>query len=146
MDTNHNNIILDTEHLFKIKLLNEVGENWLMIKSQHNCCVVDFVMVNKMNVKTIHLEHKKRSGYKCNYDTLFMGFDKINKVDKYYKKCIYVWEYDNELYWIKHKKSLLKCNTGFIMGGKVYHINKSECKVGFDTLLTYINNLSNDRY
>ena len=67
-DLIENEIILDSEELFKIKLLEKVGSEWLMLKSQYQMCCIDFIMVNKQNLKSIHLEHKRRSGSKCNFN------------------------------------------------------------------------------
>ena len=141
-----NEIILDSEDLFKIKLLEEIGVNWLMIKSQNQMCPLDFLCVNKNNIKTLHLEHKRRSGNECVFNTLYIGYDKVNKIEEHYKKCIYIWEYDNMFYWVKHRKDFLNKRTGYCRGKKVYHIEKEICNLGFDSLVSYINSLSNDRF
>ena len=69
----------------------------------------------------------------------------MNKIDKYYKKCIYVWEYDNVLYWTKHKHSFLDCKTGYCNGGRVYYIPiDNKVYLGMDTLYKYINKLNHN--
>ena len=141
-----NEIILDSEDLFKIKLLEEIGDNWLMIKSQNIMCPLDFLCVNKNNIKTLHLEHKRRTGKECVFKTLYIGFDKVNKIQEHYKKCIYIWEYDNQLYWVKHKKEFVNNRTGYSRGKKIYHIDKDICNLGFESLVKYIGSLSNERF
>ena len=145
METNHN-IILDTEQLFKIKLLNEIDNDYLMIKSNHKYSVIDFICINKNNLRTFYIEHKFKTYDKCYYDTLYIGYDKVNKCNKYFYNTIYIWEFKEELYWIHHSKDLLNSKQTYINGGECYEIDITKCNNTFDSLLEYINNLSNNRY
>ncbi len=139
------NIVIDSEEKFKIKLLSDIGDKYLCFKSQHNFSPIDFICINKMNLKTFYIEHKKRKGARCNYETLYIGFNKVNEIDEHYKHSYYVWEFDEVFYWIKHSPEFLKLNNSYVNGSRVYHIEKSECFIGYETLLNEINSFSNER-
>ena len=57
-DTSKNiELILPSEEIFKRKLLDVLGDEYLIIKSQYKYCSIDFCIVNKFNLKILHLEH-----------------------------------------------------------------------------------------
>jgi hypothetical protein len=139
-------IIIDSEEIFKIQLLEDIGERYMVFKSNHKYSVVDFICINKNNLRNFHIEHKKRSGEKCDFDTLYIGFDKVNKVNEYFKDTYYIWDFDNVFYWVKHNEDFLNRNTGYSNGSKVYHILVSEVKTGYSNFIELINSFSNNRY
>jgi|TARA_R100000541_G_scaffold781_4_gene4440 hypothetical protein len=139
-------IIIDSEEVFKIQLLEDIGERFMVFKSNHKYSVVDFICINKNNLRNFHIEHKKRRGKKCSFKTLYIGFDKVNKVEEYFKETYYIWDYDNELYWVKHKKEFLERDISWVNGSRVYNIFVSEVNTGYDNFIQLINSFSNDRF
>ncbi len=139
-------IILDSEELFKLQLLESIGEKYMCFKSQHKYSVIDFICINKNNLNNFYIEHKKRYGEKCNWTTLYIGFDKVNKINQFYQNCYYVWSFDNVFYWVKHNESFLQLNSGFCNGSKVYHIPVDMCNTTYETFIGEIDKFSNDRY
>lgn len=140
-------IILDTEQLFKIQLLNDIGDKYVIMKSQDKYCRVDFICINKKNIKSFYIEHKSRIKQNFTFDSVMIGFDKVNKVNEYYYgNCIYVWDFKNIFYWVKHKQSFTEYRNGYCCGSKVIYINVEECNIGYDTLITYIQSLSNKSF
>jgi len=140
------NIIIDSEEIFKVQLLEDIGDRYMVFKSNHKYSVVDFICINKNNLRNFHIEHKKRSGEKCDFNTLYIGFDKVNKVNEYFKNTYYIWDFDNVFYWVKHNEDFLNRDTGFINGSKVYHILVSEVNTGYNNFIELINSFSNNRY
>ena len=90
---------LPAEGRFIMRLLECLGHDYEILKSHNKYCNVDILIVNKLNLKTVTIEHKYR---KCPdiYDTLFIGSTKINNIiTKYDSNCILVWEFEGgELY------------------------------------------------
>lgn len=145
-EVNMNSLIIDSEELFKIQLLESIGDKYMIFKSQHKFAVVDFISINKNNLRTFYIEHKKRYGEKCNYKTLYIGYDKVNKVEEYFKEdTYYIWSFDNVFYWVKHKTDFINREVGWVKQSKVYHILLSEVNIGYDKLLEEIDSFSNDR-
>ena len=107
--------------------------------------VINFICINKNNIRTFYIEHKKRYGKKCNYNTLYIGFDKVNKINSLYQNTYYIWSFDNVFYWVKHKEDFLNRDTGYISGSKVYNILVSEVNIGYDKFLEEISKFSNNR-
>lgn len=141
-----NGLILDSELKFKIKLLNDIGEKYMLIKSNHKYSVIDFICINKNNLRNFYIEHKYKKYDYCGYDTLYIGYDKVNKVNEYFYNTIYIWEFNKELYWIKHNKNFLTYEKVYVNGGDAYDILVSDCNSGYDSLLNYIGGLSNNRF
>ena len=139
-------VVNDNEKNFMYKLNKSIGNNYEILQSKHRYCVVDFIAINKLNLNSFHIEHKKRSGDRCGYDTLLIGFNKLNMVDKFYPNCYYCWEYDNDFYYIKHSKKLLECATSYSFNSKVYLIPLDNIETGYDNFIREIIELSNNRY
>ena len=139
-------IILDSEELFKLQLLESIGDRYMCFKSQHKFSVIDFICINKNNLNNFYIEHKKREGEKCNYSTLYIGYDKVNKVNQYYSNCYYVWSFDNVFYWVKHNESFLQYNTTYLNGSRVYLIPVNICNTSYESFVSEINSFSNNRY
>ena len=56
-DTSKNiEVILPSEEIFKRKLLDVLGDEYLIIKSQYKYCSIDFCIVHKFNLKILHLK------------------------------------------------------------------------------------------
>ena len=132
-------MILDDEEIFKVKTLNALNKNdelknFVMIKSTHKFCSVDFTIINTYNLLSVYVEHKKKKITALNYNTFFIGFQKLNMIEAYYgqQKLFLVFDCDDDLYFCEYDNKFLKREKKIICGSKVIEINKSECGMGFD--------------
>lgn len=143
-------VILDSEQLFKVKLLNSINidedNKWYMIKSRHRFAPIDFICINMNNLRTFYIEHKKRTESICLYNTLFINAEKIEKITTYFNHhSIYVWSFGKEFYWVKHKEDFNNYPTSVIRDAVVVNIPIDECNNSYDELVSYIDSLSNGR-
>jgi len=132
---------LTNEAKFLMLLVSNLGDNeYEIIKSHNKYCNIDFIIVNKFNIKTVYLEHKYRNVSDI-YDTLFIGSSKINNIIKdYSSNCIIVWEFmGGEIYYIKTiptftstYKELMVC------GSSCLEIVKKECGNELINLIDFI--------
>jgi len=87
------------ENKFYLLLISYLGCEYEIIKSNDFYCNIDFIVINKQNLKTLYIEHKCRNINDI-YDTLLIGTTKINSIQKNYtSKCILVWEFLNDKYY-----------------------------------------------
>ena len=140
-DANGSEIILDTEQIFKVKILDILNntndlKNFIMIKSSNPYCSVDFSIINTYNLTSCFVEHKKKNINSKDYNTFYIGFTKLVMVDTYYgqQPLFLVFECDDELYFCEYDDKFLKREKKIICGGKVIEINKNECGVGLNNL------------
>jgi len=134
-------IILDDEEVFKIKMLDALNknndvENFVMIKSGYKYCSIDFTIINTYNLLSVYVEHKKKKISASNYNTFFIGFQKLIMIDTYYgqQKLFLVFDCEDEIYFTEYDSKFLKRDVKIVRGGKVVEINKSECGCGFEKL------------
>ena len=139
-------LILDSEELFKIKMLDALNKNksndkndlknFEMIKSIHKFCSVDFAIINKYNLLSCYVEHKCKKINSMDYNTFFIGYNKLAMIEAYYgqQTLFLVFECFDKLYFCEYDEKFLKRATSIVNGGKVIEINKSECGCGFDKL------------
>ena len=132
-------IILDDEEVFKIKTLNALNndedlKNFVMIKSQNIWCSVDFTIINTYNLLSVYVEHKKKKIKSSQFNTFFIGYQKLIMIEAYYgtQKLFLVFDCDDDLYFCEYDDKFLKRDKKIICGSKVIEIDKSECGVGFD--------------
>ena len=132
-------LILDDEEIFKVKTLNALNKcddlkNFEMIKSQNIYCSIDFLVINKYNLTSCYVEHKKKKITASNYNTFFIGFQKLIMIEAYYgqQKLFLVFDCDDDLYFCEYDNKFLKREKKIICGSKVIEIDKSECGMGFD--------------
>ena len=133
---------LPSETKFIMLLIQHLGDDYEIIKSHNKQCSVDFLIVNKLNLKTITIEHKYR---KCVdiFDTLFIGSTKLNNIiTKYDSNCILVWEFEaGELYFIKTTPHFLKIyKETTVCGGDCLEIVKKDCEKDTSNLIFFIKN------
>jgi len=143
MNNDLDDIIIDTEHTFMCNLLLKLNinhDNFKMIKSKNKYCCLDFLLVNEYNLKNLFVEHKFKSIYGEKYDTFFIGYDKLNKIEAYYSNSntLLVWECKDDIYFTIYNSDFLKNNTKIVNGGKTYEINKNICGRGWDKLIECI--------
>ena len=140
-DANGSEIILDTEQIFKVKILDILNntndlKNFIMIKSSNPYCSVDFSIINTYNLLTCYVEHKQKKINSQTVDTFYIGYTKLVMVDTYYglNTLFLVFECIDDLYFCEYDDKFLKREKKIICGGKVIEINKNECGVGLNNL------------
>ena len=119
-------IILDDEELFKITTLdalnnNEELINFVMIKSTHKFCSIDFLVINTFNLMSVYVEHKKKKITASKYNTFFIGFQKLIMIEAYYgqQKVFLVFDCDDDLYFCEYDEKFLKRDKKIVRGSKV---------------------------
>jgi hypothetical protein len=132
-------IILDKEHMFLLKLIEKLGDKYDILKSQNKYCAVDFIIINKYNLKTLYIEHKFRNTTDKS-DTLFIGKTKIENLLTNYINSIIIWEFSNDIYYsIEVCEELVKQSTmSYIRGCYALEIIKSQCNNSIDLLIKNI--------
>ena len=104
--------ILDSEELFKIR-------------------VIDLL--------SLLIEHKQKKINAADYETFFIGYSKIVTLNTFYNKPILlVFECKDEIYFCEFGDDFITRPTQLINGGRVIHIDKSECGTGFAKLIERI--------
>ena len=138
-DANGSEIILDTEQIFKVKILDILNntndlKNFIMIKSSNPYCSVDFSIINTYNLLTCYVEHKQKKINSQTVDTFFIGYTKLVFIDTYYGQntLFLIFQCKDELYFCEYDEKFLKRPTKNICGSKVIEINKNECGVGMN--------------
>ena len=132
-------IILDSEQIFKVAILdilnkNDELKNFLMVKSTNPYCSVDFTVINTYNLLTCYVEHKQKKINSQTVDTFYIGYTKLVMIDTYYGQntLFLIFQCDDELYFCEYDNKFLNREKKIICGGKVVEINKNECGVGMD--------------
>ena len=128
---------IDSEAEFLIKIINLLmDKKYEMLKSQNKYANIDFILINKQNLRSVLIEHKKKSVSGADVPTFFIGYNKLIALDVWYKPPIYlVFECIDNIYWIEYDSSFLKRETKMVRGGKLVEINKTECGVGLKNLI-----------
>ena len=140
-DANGSEIILDSEQIFKVAVLdilnkNNELKNFIMVKSTNPYCSVDFSIINTFNLLTCYVEHKQKKINSQTVDTFFIGYTKLVFIDTYYGQntLFLVFECMDDLYFCEYDEKFLTRPTKNICGSKVIEINKNECGVGLNNL------------
>jgi len=138
-DANGSEIILDSEQIFKVAVLdilnkNNELKNFIMVKSTNPYCSVDFSIINTFNLLTCYVEHKQKKINSQTVDTFFIGYTKLVFIDTYYGQntLFLIFQCKDELYFCEYDEKFLKRPTKNICGSKVIEINKNECGVGMN--------------
>ncbi len=143
-DTSKNiEVILPSEELFKRKLLEVLGDEYLIIKSQYKYCSIDFAIINKFNLKILHLEHKERNCNKNAYPSTIINYSKLMSYKRNYQNTIMIWGYkENAVKYLVYSEDLLKYQTSDCKNQEVIFIQNDILLDGFDNLIaTIINKL-----
>lgn len=143
-DTSKNiELILPSEEIFKRKLLDVLGDEYLIIKSQYKYCSIDFCIVNKFNLKILHLEHKERNCHKNLYPSTIINYSKLMSYKRNYQNTIMIWGYkENAVKYLVYSEDLLKYPTSDCKNQPVIYIQNDILLDGFDNLIaTIINKL-----
>ena len=129
--------ILDSEQLFKIRIIQSLADTkYEMLKSQNKYCSIDFMLLNQSNLLSVLIEHKHKNIDADKYDNFFIGYSKIVTLSTFYNKpLILVFQCLNELYFCEFDDEFVKRPTSLVRGSRVIHIDKSECGSGFDKLI-----------
>lgn len=117
------NVILPTEAEFKLKLKEELGNSYKIIKSRYVFSPVDFLIYNKENLKIIYIEHKRRNEKHNNkYKSIIVNHSKIINCKKNYPNTLFVFEYDDCYKYVKYGKDFLDFDGGRIKNQDVVFI------------------------
>ena len=131
---------IDSEAEFLIKTIHALKDDkYEMIKSRDKYANIDFMLLNKKNLCSVLIEHKRKKISGNGFDTFFIGFNKLIAIDTFYNAPIYlVFECDDDMWWCEYDSSFLKRETQIIRGGKLIEIKKSECGRGFNKLISQL--------
>jgi hypothetical protein len=129
-------IFLETERLFSIKLLKALGSEYTIMKSGDKYISIDFILINKRNLKHTYLEHKKRSCKSNKYTSTIINECKIKSIKENYHKCFFIFEYDDNVEFIKYERDVFSTfDGGFIKNQNVRFLKKDDLSNGFDLLV-----------
>ncbi len=132
-------IIIDTELIFKMELMDKMRNDYLlMIKSQNKFCCIDFAIINQLNLKCIYMEHKRKNINALNFDSFIINYHKLMLMDLYYENSIIVWECNDDVYFTLYNKDFLNLDKGVSYGQKIVNIPKKICGSGIDNLILLI--------
>jgi len=140
-NSNNTNVILPSEEIFKRKLLDVLGKDYLVIKSQYKYCSIDFCIVHKFNLKILHLEHKQRNCHQNRYPSTIINYSKLMSYKNNYQNTILCWGYEsNAVKYLVYNEDLLKYQTSNCKNQEVIFIKNDMLKDGFDSLISTIIN------
>ena len=131
-------IILPSEDQFKMKLMKSLGNQYLIIKSQNKYCSIDFGIINRYNLKMIHLEHKKRAIKSTSYPSTIINQSKLLSFERNYENAIMVWEYIDALKYLEYSKDLLNLETMKVKNQECYFFANYLLQNSYDDLVATI--------
>tara|TARA_R110000803_G_scaffold27479_1_gene64200 strand:+ start:974 stop:1459 length:486 start_codon:yes stop_codon:yes gene_type:complete len=136
---------IDSEAKFMVKTINALKDDkYEMIKSRDKYANIDFMLLNKKNLCSVLIEHKRKKISGASYDTFFIGFNKLVALEVFYNAPIYlVFECADDTYWCEYDSSFLKRETKMIRGGKCIEVSREECGIGFFKLISQLKNSLN---
>lgn len=102
-------IISDQEHIFKLKLKAVLGDDYKIIKSRWVYSPIDFIVVNRLNLKILYIEIKRRSQNK--YKSVIINYSKLTNMNSNFRNTLMVFEYDTIYKYVKYNDSLLNLQT-----------------------------------
>jgi len=134
-------VILDTEHIFSTELIRRLPSKFHLIKSNKKYCIVDFILINKDNIKIIYIEHKRRYINGDQYPSIWIKVSKIRNILKRYGNFIFINTLNDNLYFIIiDNKTIDKYEQETnIYNELVLNIKTADFDKGFDDLTAYIN-------
>jgi len=130
------------ENIFAIELY-KLLKNYVNIKViTEYYSSVDYLITDKNDINNkMYLELKSRQISKNSFNTFFIGFNKILKINECYKPTILVWNFTDGLYFCKCKTKFNNYKTSIIQNSKVIEIDKNDCLSGMDKLTDKILNI-----
>jgi len=139
-NTSSVSVILPSEAEFKLNLKTELGSNYKIIKSRWIYSPIDFLIINKDNLKCVYIEHKKRNERHNNkYKSIIVNHSKAVNCKKNYPNTIFVFEYDDVYKYIKYCKDFDKFDGGFVLNQDVVFIPNDKITSGtIEELSKYI--------
>lgn len=138
-EDNEVDIYLPTERKFSLKLLEALGHDYTLIKSTDKYISIDFLLINKRNLKHIYLEHKQRYCSSTQYSSTIINECKIRSIKENYHNACFVFEYNNTLEFIKYDKDVFhNFDGGFIKNQNVRFLKKQDLNNGFDLLIKHL--------
>lgn len=134
-------MLLDSEDIFLKRLIDMLPSSISIIKSSYRYCRIDFLVINKINIKTLYIEHKLRSIIGRNYPSVWIKKDKIESILKDYGAFLFVSECKDDIYyiWIDDKtidKYVVETN---LYGEVVVNILTADFGKGYDGIIKLIN-------
>ena len=131
-------IILPSEEQFKIKLMNTLGDNYFIVKSQMKYCSIDFCIINRKNLKVVYLEHKQRNCNKNKYPSTIINYCKLTSFSRNYQNAIMVWSYIDDDKFLVYTKDLLDLPQKDCKNQSVVYLKNDMLKNGYDNLISTI--------
>lgn len=132
-------ILLPTERIFSIKLKQLLGCDYKVLKSKDKYAPVDFAILNKQNLKVLHLEYKKRGTDTNKYPSIIVNQSKIVAFKKHYQQSMFCFEYNKEINWINYDIELFNTFNGSrIKNQDVCNIPSHTLKKQYDLMVKNI--------
>jgi len=131
-------IILPSEEQFKIKLMNTLGDNYFIVKSQDKYLSIDFCIINRKNLKVVYLEHKQRKCNQNTYPSTIINYCKLESFSRNYKNAIMVWSYNDNDKFLVYSKDLLDLPQKDCKNQAVVYLKNDMLKNGYDNLISTI--------
>ena len=130
------------ENIFAIELY-KLLKNYVNIKViTEYYSSLDYLITDNNDINNkMYLELKSRQISKNSFNTFFIGFNKILKINECYKPTILVWNFTDGLYFCKCKTKFNNYKTSIIQNSKVIEIDKNDCLSGMDKLTDKILNI-----
>lgn len=121
------------EAVFLNEMETALGSNYSLTKTKNPLCNVDFV-VRRDNKVIGYMELKVRKRLD-NYETLMLGYTKLNRIELKYRQTIIVWYcvYTKTTWFCKYNEDLLHSECDDLKS--VYYISKKKCRVGLADLI-----------
>ena len=132
------NIIFPQEEQFKITLKNYLGSTYKIIKSKFLFNPIDFLVINKQNLKCLYIEVKRRNNKQ--YSSVIINYSKLVAMKNNYPNSLMCWEYNNEkCKYLKFKDCLLELPTATIKKQEVVFIKNDDIEdSNLEELSTFI--------
>jgi len=110
-DTKKDIIIIPSEAEFKTNLYKIIGRKYKIIKSTWIYSPIDFVIINKENLKTIYVELKSRSKRYLNYTSVMINYSKIKNFQENFSNTIMIFQYEDTYKYTLFKKDMIHYPT-----------------------------------
>ena len=136
-------MLLDSEDKFSKMLVDDLDNTISIIKSTDKYCPVDFILLNRYNLKHIYLEHKKRNIVSTRFPSIWIKVSKVRMILNTYGNFIFVSECLDRLLFLYITNDIFNndylIETNDFNGEVVLNISTSDFSVGLPNLVRFIN-------
>ena len=104
-------IIIPSEAIFKNNLYKTIGRKYKIIKSTWIYSPIDFIIINKENLKTLYVELKSRSKRYLNFTSVMINYSKIKNFEENFSNTIMIFQYEDTYKYTLYKKDMIHYPT-----------------------------------